>query len=118
MEQSSLDQPTGTHAFTTIPRIIAWFNDEDVRVYKLSKDTEELPRLSRKVGALLRLCLSHPTVQLQHFHPPDILTRARLRVRLNALPALGEPLVERGSRALSRRAARELSEAAAAEIWG
>lgn len=42
VEQSSLDQPTGTHAFTTIPRIIACFNDEDVRVYKLSKETEEL----------------------------------------------------------------------------
>lgn len=42
MEQSSLDQPTGTHAFTRIPRIIVCFKDEDVRVYKLGEETEEL----------------------------------------------------------------------------
>lgn len=42
MEQSSVDRPTGTRAFTTIPRIIACFRDEDVRVYKLRVETQEL----------------------------------------------------------------------------
>lgn len=73
MEQSSLEQPTGTHAFTTIPRIIAAFHDEDVRVFKLIKETgtRRLSQKGRRTSPPLLVPSLHPLPALSsatYFH--------------------------------------------------